>query len=337
MTVLEITRKLTEAYGPSGHEGQIRSVIREEIESMVDDLRVDALGNLIAIIEGDKSGKRVLLAAHMDEIGVIVTHIDEKGFPRIAPVGGVRPGPCIGHRVRFVNGTIGVIGVEKREKIDATPTFDQLYLDVGAKSKEEIPVGVGDMGCFDRSFVAQQERWTAKAMDDRIGCAILVQLIREINDRKPEIAHTVQVVFSVQEEVGLRGATTAAFGLEPDIGIAIDVTLSGDTPKPFPISVELGKGPAIKVKDSGMISHPGLVSAMIECAESNEIPYQLEVLTGGTTDARAIQISQSGVISGCVSVPCRYVHTSSETVDSRDVENSVELILACLQSPLEIE
>jgi endoglucanase len=214
------------------------------------------------------------------------------------------------------------------------PSFDQLYIDVGARDRESCPVHVGAMGGFDRAFVARDGRWTAKAMDDRIGCAVLIETLRTLREGRETIPHTIHFVFSAQEEVGTRGATTAAYHLNPEIGIAVDVTGTGDTPKARPMAVSLGAGAAIKVKDGGMISHPGLVSLMVERAEEASIPYQLEVLTGGTTDARAMQLVHGGVISGCVSVPCRYVHTVSETVDAGDVEGSVRLLSACLKDSL---
>ena len=335
--MIKTIRTLAEAYGPSGHEDQIRSIIQAEIADVADEIEVDALGNLIASLNGSGAGRRVMLAAHMDEIGVIITHVDEKGFLRFGPVGGISPALMVGNRVRFANGTMGVIWIEKRENSNRTPRLDQLYIDVGAKDRASCPVKVGAMASHDRTFLAQGDRWVAKAMDDRIGCAILVELILAINRQKLTLPHTVHFVFSVQEEVGTRGATTAAFSLEPDVGIAVDVTTTGDTPKSHPMAVALGDGPAIKVKDGGMIAHPGLVRLMVRRAEEAEIPYQLEVLTRGSTDARAMQLTQSGVIAGCVSIPCRYVHSNSEMVDAQDVQNSVELLLAVLKGPLDMD
>jgi len=335
--VIKTIRTLAEAYGPSGHEDQIRSIIQAEIVDVADEIEVDALGNLIASLNGSGAGRRVMLAAHMDEIGVIITHVDEKGFLRFGPVGGISPALMVGNRVRFADGTMGVIWLEKRENSNRTPRLDQLYIDVGAKDRAGCPVKVGAMASYDRTLLAQGDRWVAKAMDDRIGCAILVELMLAINRQKLTLPHTVHFVFSVQEEVGTRGATTAAFSLEPDVGIAVDVTATGDTPKSHPMAVALGDGPAIKVKDGGMIAHPGLVRLMVRRAEEAEIPYQLEVLTRGSTDARAMQLTQSGVIAGCVSIPCRYVHSNSEMVDAQDVQNSVELLLAVLKGPLDMD
>ena len=330
----ELIKKLTETYGPSGHEERIREVIRAEIEGLADDIRVDALGNLIALKRGKGQGIKVMLAAHMDEIGIIVTHVDEKGFLRFAPVGGVRPLTLLGGRAVFADGTVGTFGMEKREPEEAKkiPTFDKLYLDVGAKDKESVPVKVGDVACFQRPFVAQGDRLIAKALDDRIGCAVLIQVMRDLK----ETPHDVYFVFSVQEEVGLRGATTSTYGIQPDLGISVDVTRTGDTPEAHPMAVSLGAGPAIKVKDGRMLAHPAVKDLLVRTAEELGIPYQLEVLERGTTDAAAIQISREGVPAGCLSIPCRYVHTPSEMVDYNDVANAVKLLVAVLSKPIEL-
>jgi len=332
----ELIRELVESYGPSGAEEQVRNVIRAEIEPLVDEVRVDALGSLIAHRKSDSSGrddggKRLLLDAHMDEIGVMVTYIDEEGFGRFTSIGGVSPLTCIGSRVAFEDGLIGVIGVEqKRDDTSKVPKLEQLYIDVGATSRDDCPVQVGDPAVFVRPFVAQGTRLVSKAMDDRIGCAVLIELLRRLE----ETPHDLYAVFAVQEEVGLRGARTSAYGIEPDIAIALDVTCTGDTPEAKSMAVELGQGPAVKVKDSGMIAHPRVRQLLVDRAEEAGIPHQLEVLERGTTDAAVMQLVRAGVPAGCISVPCRYVHSPSEMVDERDVENSVRLLLEVLQKPL---
>jgi endoglucanase len=325
--MIELIRTLTETYGPAGNETRIRQVLRDMVKGKVDELKVDALGNLIALRKG-KGGRKVMLAAHMDEIGIVVNYVDEKGFLRFSALGGVFPHTLLGNRVEFENGVVGVIGVEKLESPDKVPTFDKLYIDVGAESREDCPVKVGDIGVFSRPLIAQGQRLIAKAFDDRIGCAVLVKLLEEIGDCE----HDLYIVFTVQEELGLRGAVTSAYGIAPDVGIAVDVTRTGDTPEAPKMAVALGKGPAVKVKDARMISHPGVRQALIRAAEQNGIPYQLEVLEGGTTDAAAIQLTREGIPTGVISIPCRYIHTPSEMVDLRDVENAVRLLLAYLSS-----
>ncbi len=327
----ELIKKLTEAFGPSGAEQQVRALIETEIAGLADEVRTDALGNLIAFKKGDGSGRKIMVSAHMDEIGVIVSYVDEKGFVRVQPIGGVRVLYEVAGRVLFENGTVGVIGVEKLEKPNQIPPMDKLYVDVGATSRDDCPVKIGDVGCFLRPMVEVGRHLTAKAMDDRIGCAVLVQTMRELGDSP----HDLYFVFSVQEEVGLRGAITGAFGVSPEIGLAVDVTLTGDTPEPVSkMAVSLDKGPAIKVKDGGMLATPWVKEWMVTTAEAQGISYQLEVLVRGTTDARAIQTSKEGVPSGCLSIPCRYVHSPSETVSYDDVLNAVRLLTAMLSNPL---
>jgi len=328
-----LIQKLVSITGPSGYETKIRAAIREEIEPFVDEIKVDNLGNLIARKgKKDESGVSIMLAAHMDEIGIIATHIDDYGFVRFAPIGGVFPRNCPGGHVVFMNGTRGVIGLERTENRSQTPPLDQMFIDVGANSKENHPVKIGDVAAFERSFVDMGERVATKALDDRIGVAVLIEILHNLKDTSDLNGNEVYFVFSVQEEVGLRGATTAAFGVNPDYGIAVDVTLSGDTPNGIKMAVGLGKGPAIKVRDSGMLASPEVIEWLVNNAEKNAIPYQLEILERGTTDARAIQLTRMGVPAGCVSIPCRYVHSPSEVVDINDVENAVKLLTALVQS-----
>lgn len=323
----DLIRKLTETYGPSGFEESIRAVLRAEVEPFADEIRVTPLGNLVAVKKGRGDGPRRMLAAHMDEIGVMVAYVDEKGFLRFTPIGGVSPLTCLGARVRFENGTLGVIGIEKREDPQKAPTFEQLYIDVGATGRNDCPVRVGDAAVFERPFATQGRRWIAKAMDDRIGCAVLVETLR----RMEPAAGDVYFVFSTQEETTLSGAMTAAYSVEPEMVIAVDVTRTGDTPESHPMAVELGKGPAVKVQDAGMIAHPRVRDLLVEAAEAAGVPYQMEVLERGTTDAAATQLVRSGIPSGCLSIPCRYIHTPSEMVDREDVEGAVRLLLQALQ------
>lgn len=327
-----LVKKLTEAYGPSGFEGQVRDLIRAEVQDIADEARTDAMGNLFALKKGKDSSKKVLLAAHMDEIGLMVSHIDKKGFLRFTHIGGVSPLRLSGTRVVFANGVVGGIGLEELEDYSKVPGMDKMFIDVGARDKESCPVKVGDAAAFSRPFEEQQGRWIAKAFDDRIGCAILVEVLKQVT--KP--LYDTYFVFTAQEEVGLRGARVAAFGLEPDFAIAVDVTDTGDTPESHPMAVELGKGPAIKVMDYGMVVHQGMKDWLIQLAEEAEIPYQLEVLEFGTTDAYAIQTTKEGVPSGVVSIPTRYVHSGSEMVDEDDVMNSVRLLMEFLSKPVEL-
>jgi tetrahedral aminopeptidase len=328
-----LIQKLVEIPSPSGYESQIRSVIQAEIEKNVDDLKVDALGNLIARKgQGGKGGLKVMLSAHIDEIGIIATHVDNDGFVRFTTLGGVRPLNCVGGRVRFLNGKIGVIGAERMEEPSRVPSIEQMFIDLGFSNRKDASVKVGDIAAFERPFNDLGNRLVSKAMDDRVGVAVLIETLHQLKDSP----HELFFVFSTQEEVGLRGATTAAFGVDPDLGLAVDVTGSGDTPKGMKMEVSLGKGPAIKVRDSGMLSDPRVVDWMVRTAEKAKIPYQLEVLEAGTTDARAIQTTRAGVPVGCLSIPTRYIHSPSEMVDFNDVQNSVRLMLALLSQPVKL-
>jgi endoglucanase len=189
-------------------------------------------------------------------------------------------------------------------------------------------VQVGDPAVFQRPFVAQGTRLVSKAMDDRIGCAILIETLRRLES----VSADVYCVFSVQEEITLSGARTSAYGIEPEMAIAVDVTDTGDTPESTPMAVSLGEGPAVKVQDSGMIAHPLVRNLMVEAAKAAGIPYQMEVLVAGTTDAAAMQLVRAGVPAGCLSVPCRYVHSPSEMVDERDVVHGVQLLEEVLKA-----
>lgn len=319
-----VIKQLTEAFGPSGFETEVTGLIQSMIEQHVDELKTDVMGNLIAIKHGSADGRKVMFAAHTDEIGLVVTHIDDKGFLRFGNVGGVGISTLVGNRVRFAGGTIGAIYQEKGDWKELT--LDKLYIDIGAETKEEAQkkVRLGEFGIFHREFEDLGNRLIAKSMDDRIGCAVLIEALKTIKNPK----NTLYFVFTTQEEVGLRGARTAAYGIEPDLGIALDVTLTGDMPEARRMEVSLGKGAAIKVKDSSLITHPKVKDLLVDLAEEQKIPYQMEVLDAGGTDAGAIHITKAGVPSGAISIPTRYVHSPSEMVDIRDVEACVDLVVA---------
>ncbi len=332
----DLIRTLVEAYGPSGFEDRVRDLIRPIVEPLADEVTVDAMGNLIALKRASGENEnplRVMVAAHMDEIGVMVSHITEKGFLRFTNIGGVYPHTLFGGRVRFADGTVGVISSDDLEDMGSVHPLNKHYIDVGATSREDCPVRVGDAAHFFRPFEARGRHLTAKSMDDRIGCVIAIEALR----RLPEVVdHDLYFVFSVQEEVGTRGAETAANRILPDVSIALDVTRTGDTPEARPMDVRLGDGPAIKVKDSGMIAHPGLVRLMRRRAAEAGIDYQLEVLERGSTDARSMQLAGPGSAAGCISIPCRYIHTPSETVDAEDVEGCIKLLVAVLSGEIDI-
>lgn len=323
---LELLQKLTEAFGPSGYEETIREILRKEVEPLADEIQVERLGSLVAHRKG--TGKKIILVAHLDEIGLMATYVDEKGFVRFTSIGGTQSWMFVGERVRFANGTTGIIYIEdERRDKSALPKISELYIDVGATNREDCLVKVGDPAVFVRPLIQQGSRITGKTLDDRLGCYILIEVMRQLK----ETPYDLYFVFSTQEEVTSSGASTAAYRIKPDIAIAVDTTGTGDTPKAHPMAVELGKGPAVKVKDYGMIAHPMVRNMLVEAAEKAGIPYQMEILLYGTTDAATMQLVRDGIPSGCLSIPSRYVHTPSEMVELDDVENAIQLLLTMLQ------
>ena len=235
-----LIKKLVETVGPSGYESKIREVIRGVVEEYADEIRVDAMGNLI-VKKGEKKdgGLRVMLSAHIDEIGVMVTHVDKNGFARFTSIGGVRPHSCYGSRVRFLNGTVGVIGGERLANANHVHALEAMYIDVGATSTEDSPIKIGDVAAFDRPFEDLGNRLVSKAMDDRVCAAVLIETLKLVKNSP----HELYFVFSTQEEVGLRGATAAAYSIDPDLGIASDVTMTGDTPRGIKDGCWIGERP----------------------------------------------------------------------------------------------
>ncbi len=333
-----LIKQLVETYGPSGFEDEVRALIRQHVEPLADDIQVDAMGNLFALKRGEGSGRRIMAAAHMDEIGLIITQVEDAGFLRFSGIGGIPHKALLGTRVRFANGVTGVISHDGGAAAEIggkeLPDMGQWFIDVGARSKEELTVGVGDIAAFVRPFDDLGQRLLGGGLDDRIGCAVLIETMKRLESSP----HDVIFTFTVQEEVGVRGARVAAFGREPDIGLAVDVAPTGDTPHPKrPIALKLGGGAAIKVADAGMISHPGVRRALERVARASDIPHQLEVLPFGSTDAAAMQAARSGVMTGAISIPSRYTHLTAEMIDMDDVENVVRLLTAYLSDPNPIE
>ena len=333
----QLLQQLTEAFGPSGYEDNVRAIVRAEVESLADEIRVDALGNLIVRkTPAKKTGatKRVMIAAHMDEIGLIVNHVDEKGFVRFSQIGTLFRRYVPGGRVRFLNGVQGVIGYDRLENLNDVPALDKLFIDVGATSRKDCPVKIGDVAAFERPYIEIGNRLVAKSLDNRVGVLVAIETLRALKGKSTP--HDLYFVFTTQEEVGTRGAQTSAYSVDPDVGIAVDVTPTGDTPNALKMEMKLGEGPCVKFQDVGAISDPRVVQWMIGAAEKNRIPFQREVLLIGGTDARAIQAVRAGVPSGCISIPLRYVHSPSEMVDYADVQNTVKLLTAVLRTPIHL-
>jgi endoglucanase len=327
---LDLLRRLTDAPGIAGREREIRAVVREEIAPLVDEVRTDRLGNLIGTRRGS-GGPTVLLAAHMDEIGFLVRHVDTDGFLRLQPVGSFDPRVLLAQRVvvhaRHGDGIPGVIETTAEPLHFGPPTearipaIGDLFVDVGSGAGL---VEVGDMVTLDRGMIATGDRITSRALDDRLGLYVMIEAMRRITSP----GATVVVVATAQEEVGSRGAVTAGYAIDPDICIALDLTIANDVPgsRADERVTRLGSGPAIKVFDTTQISHPGVVRHLRDVAESREIPYQLEVLNHGGTDASLIQRLRAGVAVATLSIPARYLHTVNETVAVADVERTVDLL-----------
>jgi len=320
--MFETIKNLTRAFGVSGNEEEIRETIISQIKDKVDEIKVDALGNLFAIKKG--TGKKIMLAAHMDEIGIIVTHIDKNGFLRFSNLGGVSPFISLGQRVKFKTGIIGVISKEEKFEDIKALKLSNLFIDIGAQSREEAEklVNVGDVANFVGETVQQGDMIVSKALDDRAACGVLVKTIKNL----PKTENEIYFVFTVQEELGLRGAKTAAYQIEADYAIAVDVTETGDTPESRLMEVSVGKGPAIKIKDNSVMCHKDVIELIKSKAEENNIPYQFEILEHGGTDAGSIHISGGGIPTGAISIPTRYIHSPSECASLKDLENCVKLL-----------
>lgn len=329
MNMKETLKKVCSAYGPTGNEKVITNVIEDMLKGHVDSLRTDPMGNLIAYKKGSGDGKKIMLAAHMDQIGLMATYMEKNGFIRVAMLGGMAPYRIVNRQVKFENGVCGVVGQEtKIPRKAAELTINHLYIDIGAYSKEEAlkKVKVGDMAVFMSEFIDMGSCVSSAAMDNRAGCAVLIETLRNLGDVKDDI----YAVFTTQEEVGLRGAKAAAFGINPDYGIALDVTPAGDTPESMLFTVDLGKGAAVKIKDNSLICNPCMIKWLEDAAKNADIIWQREVLSFGGTDAGAIQLARGGAPSGVVSIPCRYVHSPAETVDLNDVIGATKMLITAL-------
>lgn len=333
---IDLLSKLCITPGAPGHEFKIREVVLEEIKPLVDEWEVDPLGNIIAIKKG-RSSKKAMVAAHLDEISFIITHVDAKGFAHFHPLGGFDPKTLTAQRV-IVHGKKDVIGVlgskpihimspEERQK---PPKLKDYFIDFGMP-KEEVEkwVSIGDVVTRERDLVELGDCVSTKSLDNRVSVYVLIETLRKLKDP----AWDVYAVFTVQEEVGLRGATTATRKINPDVGIGLDVTIANDLPgaQEHEYITLLGKGTAIKVMDGSVICDPRMVAHMEALAKENEIPYQKEVLTGGGTDTGALQRSGEGAIVGCISIPSRHIHSVVEMCHKEDIQHSVDLLTLCLE------
>lgn len=319
---MELLKKLTEAFGPSGYEADVSDIIADEIKKYTDDVRKDRLGNVIALKKGSGKGK-LMITAHMDQIGVMVTNIDKNGFLRFTNVGGINPHIIEAQRVRFKSGTIGIIAYEEKKHLKDIK-LSNMYIDIGASTKEEAAekVEIGEFGVFCSEYVDLGKRISSGALDNRLGCYAVIEAAKLIKDNTADVYY----VFTVQEETFSSGAGTSAFAIEPDGAIVVDVTDTGDTPECNDMAVKLGLGAAVKIMDRSMISHLSMKNYLIETAKKNNLAYQLEILEAGGTDGGEIHRTGSGVVTGAVSIPTRYIHTQQEVADKDDIKGVIELL-----------
>ena len=317
----------------SGREENIRNTLTELISPLADEVYTDALGNLIALRKGSsKQAQKVMLCAHMDEIGFMVTFIEDDGYIRITPIGGINSAAAAYSEVISEKGVRGIIAPNGDVK-PADYALGKFYIDIGATSKKEAErkVSIGDF------FVCEPtlnrlvgKKVCGRPLDDRIGCAALLKIAEYFKNNAPE--NDVYYVFSVQEEVGCRGAKTAAFGISADYGLVFDVTGTGDTPSAKPMACKVGGGAAIKIKDNSVICHKDVVDCLISLAKENKIAHQCEILTYGGTDTSAIQMTGVGARVGALSIPTRYIHSSTEMLDLSDAEACVNLAIKFVEN-----
>jgi putative aminopeptidase FrvX len=331
--MLKYLRELTEISGPSGNEDAVREYIKEKISGKVDEIFTDRMGNLIALKKGKGNGKKILLDAHMDEVGFMVTNINEDGTLSFAPVGGVDTRVIIGKKVRVGKEVVGVIGYKaihlQKNGYMNTPKYSELKIDIGAKSKAEAEkqVKIGDYVSFITPYEEQGEYIIAKALDDRCGCSVLMDLI----DENIETENDIYFAFTVQEETGLRGPAIIAEQLKADIAIAVETTTSGDDSELEKQlwSTHLGDGPAITFMHSGYVVHQTIFEKLVETARQLNIPFQYKMRTVGGTNARRYALT--GIPAGVVSVPARYIHSPVSVINKKDYEYTIALLKGFLR------
>jgi len=340
VSLSENLEKLSNACGVTGREEEVRNLLIKLMKPYADEITVDKLENVIAIKKGRKGSPRVMIAAHMDEIGLMVKTITKEGFLQFAKMGGIDDRILLAQKVivHTQKGSLrGVIGskpphIQKEEERKKVITYDQLFIDVGAENLEgakKLGVRVGDPVSFDVKYAKlTSDVVTGKAFDDRVGCAIIIETLKQLKSTDC----TLYAVGTVQEEVGLRGAATATFGIDPDVGIALDVTVAGDVPgvREFETNMKMGKGPVLTVADAGLITHPKVLRLLRDTAEEIKIDYQIETGLPGSTDAARMSMTRQGVPSGTISVATRYIHSPAGILSLKDVEKSAELMVAAI-------
>jgi len=328
-----ILKKLTQAYGPSGNEKKVAEIIIAELKEHADLIQTDVMGNLTVIKHGRTPGrgKKIMLAAHMDEVGVIVTHIDKNGYLYFSSVGGVRETELSGKRVVFGDGRSGIIARERKEKDDEASKA-RSFIDIGVTGEEEARKTVceGAMAVFTGEYLETESHILSKALDDRAGCFVAMEVLKQY-----EGEHDLFAVFTVQEEVGSRGAKTAAWEIEPDLALIIDTTISYDTPGEK-YRTALNKGAAIKIMDKSIIVSPKIKEWMADLAFKHHIDFQSEIISAGGTDSGPVHLTRGGIPTGGLAIPVRYLHTGNEIASKEDINSAFNLLSLLINNPLEV-
>ncbi len=342
MSINANLEKLSNACGVTGREGEVKELMIRLMTPYADEIVVDRLENVIAIKKGTQATPKIMLAAHMDEVGLMVKTITKDGFLQFSKMGGIDDRILPAQKVTVFSrkGIFpGIIGskpphIQKEEERKKIIASDELFIDIGAQSKDDalaLGISVGDSVGFDIKYVQLgRDIVMGKAFDNRAGCATMVEALKLME----KTDYTVCAVGTVQEEVGLRGAATAAFGVDPDLAIALDVTIAGDVPgvREYDTSVKLEKGPALTISDSGLITHPKILRWLMDTAEEQKIPFQIEAGLLGSTDAARINLTRQGIPSGNISIPTRYIHSPVGMLSLKDIENSAKLTVAAIKN-----
>ena len=338
MVDIKLLKNICETPGAPGFENRVRNLVFKEIENCVDDINIDNMGNVIALKKGKDDTKSVMIAAHMDEIGFIVTHINDKGFLKFHPLGGFDPKTLTSQRV-IVHGKknlVGVMGskpihVMTTEEKNRVPKIQDYYIDLGLeKSEVDKIVKVGDPVTRERGLIEMGDCVNCKSLDNRISVFVLIEALKKI--KTPDF--TTYAVFTVQEEVGIRGAQVATQKIKPDFGFGLDTTIAYDVPGAAEHEkiTSLGKGVAIKIMDASAICDTRMVQFMRKTANAHNIQWQNEILTAGGTDTASIQrMTPGGSIAGAFSIPTRHIHQVIEMVHKKDVQNCIDLLTYCLE------
>lgn len=332
---VKLLSALSNAFGPSGNEEEVRQILRKELEEFADQVQVDKLGNIFFHHHGSGSYPRIMLSAHMDEVGVLVTFIEDEGFLRFEAMGGIPNNVLPGQRILLrgekthLKGTIGtkpphIMTADEQNKVIP---IEDLFIDIGAQSQDAAKkkgADIGMVGVFDVEFAELGDGYVrGKALDDRAGCAVLVEVFKMLKDSP----YNVVGVGSVQEELGMRGARTAAWQVDPDYGLALEGTFAADVPgtRADRTSAKLRGGPVITIMDRTVFASPVVLKTLINVGKEKAIPFQFKKVPVGGTDAGAIHLTKAGVPSGTIAVPCRYIHGPAAITHIEDLKNTIAL------------